>query len=204
MGEVNDLPNTGHSAEQSENFLRPEMIEGFHDVIGDEGNRGPELGKLVISGEAQSQVELESGAFRQSVCDLGLAIPRALCRLGRQACVLAARYQCEGRLTPRSSFQSGDVRDRPGARSPQTSPQASIRYSGLPFPRFRGGRCGAPRQFGPQCCLRQSHRACRSPGYVGRAAVAVSHRGRRGAARLPPFQLRAHRDRGLPATTAPG
>lgn len=52
MREVNHLAHTSHLAEQSENFLRPEMVESLHDVVGNERNRRPELGKLVISGEA--------------------------------------------------------------------------------------------------------------------------------------------------------
>ena len=51
------------------------MVEGLHDIVGDEGHGWPELGVLVISGKPQSQIELKARAFGQSIGNLGLAVP---------------------------------------------------------------------------------------------------------------------------------
>ena len=48
VSEVNDLSDFRHLRKQSDGLSSAEVIKGFHDVVGDEGNRASGLGKLEI------------------------------------------------------------------------------------------------------------------------------------------------------------
>ena len=63
MREIDHLARPRHFSKQPEHLLRPDMVEGFHDVVGDEGNRGPKLGEFVVSGKPQGQIELKARAL---------------------------------------------------------------------------------------------------------------------------------------------
>lgn len=49
MREVDYLTRTCHLAKQPENLLGPEMVKGFHYVIGNEWHGRPKLSELVVS-----------------------------------------------------------------------------------------------------------------------------------------------------------
>lgn len=66
--EIDDLTRRRHFREQTESFLRAEVIEGLHDVVGDKRNRASGFGELEIAGDAQCEIELEArapGHFRR-------------------------------------------------------------------------------------------------------------------------------------------
>ncbi len=44
--EIDDLACPCHLAKQPEHLLRPDVVDVSMDVVGDEGNRRPELGEL--------------------------------------------------------------------------------------------------------------------------------------------------------------
>ncbi len=73
MGQIDHLPGGGHLRQQRKCRARADVVEGFHDVIGDEGNRGAALRQLMIAGDAHGKIKLEAGAFRQIYGQLGTA-----------------------------------------------------------------------------------------------------------------------------------
>lgn len=67
MGQVDNLAAARHVSEQAKRFLGAKIVEGLHDVVGHERHRAARLPKLVISGNAQCEIELEARALRQLV-----------------------------------------------------------------------------------------------------------------------------------------
>jgi hypothetical protein len=53
MGEVNHLARGSHSGEQPKGFLGAEIIERFHDVVGEERCWGICSSEFVIAGYSQ-------------------------------------------------------------------------------------------------------------------------------------------------------
>ena len=49
MGQVDDLANARHLCEDAKGFLRAQIVEGLHDVVGDEGNRLPGSREFMIA-----------------------------------------------------------------------------------------------------------------------------------------------------------
>ncbi len=50
------------------------MVEGLHDVVGDEGGGLAQLGELVVARDPQRKVKLEAGAFRKLLGRLRAAV----------------------------------------------------------------------------------------------------------------------------------
>jgi hypothetical protein len=63
MGEIDDLSDPRHIGEYPKGFLCPEIIEGLQNVVGDERDRPMGLSELVISRNAQGQIELKPRAL---------------------------------------------------------------------------------------------------------------------------------------------
>ena len=56
VGEVDDLPKLADLPEESEHRCRSDMVEGFHDVVGNEGHRRTKSGELLVTGQSKRQV----------------------------------------------------------------------------------------------------------------------------------------------------
>ena len=74
MGEIDHLPHPPHLREQAQRLLGAEMVEGFHDVVGDEGRRDAGAGEFVIAGDAQRQIELKPRTLGELIGFLGAAV----------------------------------------------------------------------------------------------------------------------------------
>ena len=103
VGQVYDLSEQRHLPENLERLLRPEIVEGLHDVVGNEWYGWPDFGELSITGRPKRQIELEACSFRQVGCKFGAAVRAqrhqdvaVLARLCRQPAIGAPADQREG------------------------------------------------------------------------------------------------------------
>ncbi|WP_312409840.1 hypothetical protein, partial [Shinella sp.] len=60
MGEINHLPAHRHITHHPERVQRPAIVEGLHDIVGNEGHDLAAGGNLVIAGDTQRQIQLKA------------------------------------------------------------------------------------------------------------------------------------------------
>lgn len=58
VGQIDDLAHHRHLTQKGKGFGRAVVVEGFHDIIGDEGHRWVGIGQNVVTGSAQGKISV--------------------------------------------------------------------------------------------------------------------------------------------------
>ena len=56
VAQIDHLPEFRRIREQTERFLGAEIVEGFQDIVGDEGNRTVAFDEFPIAGDTQRKI----------------------------------------------------------------------------------------------------------------------------------------------------
>ena len=88
VGQVDHLPDAAHVGEQPQRLLGAKMVEGLHDVVGDERRRGTRLGEFVVARDPQRKVKLEAASFES--CSAAFEPPSAPSAINVSLCPLGS------------------------------------------------------------------------------------------------------------------
>jgi len=65
VGEIDHPSDGGHLCEKPKGFLRAEIVERLHDVVGEKRDGRTRRRELMVAGNAERQVKLESRSLRK-------------------------------------------------------------------------------------------------------------------------------------------